>query len=263
MAQPLLGGALSGVAWLFLGVCWFGALISFVKQRFSSQPPANKTRPSRRRSRYGGKLHSSKLRQAPSVAVEKPLYIPNAAAASYSNEPAPVTRENIANLSWLQFEALIASSFKRKGFKAELTAEGADEGIDIILRERDNVLLVQCKHWAAYAVGVNVARELFGVMHAKQARKAILATSGRLTADARQFCRQNSIYWIDSERLLSFVDPSVMPAQSEIAADRRDRCPLCGAPMILRTARQSGNRFWGCSRYPVCKGKRFSAAADR
>ena len=36
-------------------------------------------------------------------------------------------------------------------------------------------------------------------------------------------------------------------------------CPLCGEPMALRTARKgqhAGSQFWGCSRYPQCKGTR-------
>jgi len=36
-------------------------------------------------------------------------------------------------------------------------------------------------------------------------------------------------------------------------------CPLCAAPMHKRTARQAqntGRSFWGCSRYPDCKGIR-------
>lgn len=36
-------------------------------------------------------------------------------------------------------------------------------------------------------------------------------------------------------------------------------CPRCGAPLRLRTARQSaqsGKRFWGCSRFPDCSGTR-------
>lgn len=34
-------------------------------------------------------------------------------------------------------------------------------------------------------------------------------------------------------------------------------CPKCGAPMVLRTAmrgERAGKRFWGCSRYPSCRG---------
>jgi len=36
-------------------------------------------------------------------------------------------------------------------------------------------------------------------------------------------------------------------------------CPLCNAPMVLRTARRganAGNSFYGCTRYPECRGIR-------
>ncbi|MFZ2996034.1 protein kinase domain-containing protein [Sphingobium sp.] len=36
-------------------------------------------------------------------------------------------------------------------------------------------------------------------------------------------------------------------------------CPTCGSRMVRRTARRGsrrGNQFWGCSRYPTCKGTR-------
>lgn len=35
------------------------------------------------------------------------------------------------------------------------------------------------------------------------------------------------------------------------------RCPKCGSEMILRTAKQGSNqggKFWGCSKYPDCRG---------
>lgn len=31
-------------------------------------------------------------------------------------------------------------------------------------------------------------------------------------------------------------------------------CPKCGAPMILRTRRSDGGTFWGCTRFPDCRG---------
>ena len=33
-------------------------------------------------------------------------------------------------------------------------------------------------------------------------------------------------------------------------------CPLCGAEMRLREARQSRRPFWGCSKFPQCRGVR-------
>ena len=42
-------------------------------------------------------------------------------------------------------------------------------------------------------------------------------------------------------------------------------CPNCGQPMLLRTARKgpkAGEKFWGCSGYPDCKGTRAWEESD-
>ena len=47
-----------------------------------------------------------------------------------------------------------------------------------------------------------------------------------------------------------------MPA-SPPQANEAPRCPKCGSEMILRTAKSganAGNKFWGCSNYPSCRG---------
>ena len=31
-------------------------------------------------------------------------------------------------------------------------------------------------------------------------------------------------------------------------------CPRCGSPMVKRTSRRNTGSFWGCPRYPACKG---------
>ncbi len=37
------------------------------------------------------------------------------------------------------------------------------------------------------------------------------------------------------------------------------KCPKCSATMVLRVRRRDGNKFYGCSRFPRCKGtKPFS-----
>ena len=252
-------GSLAPLAWVCLGVCWFAACISIVLGRISQRqerPARRKTTPRRAPQWEMDTPPSAGVRAGP------PSHGPAAGSAVSAEgpSPAPVTRRNIADLSWLQFEHLIAASFRAKGFSAELTCEGADEGIDIVLRERDNVLIVQCKHWLCQRVDVATVRELYGVMHAKNARKAILATSHRLTAEAQRFCQTNAIYCIDADNLMAFIDPAAMPAQADINAERQSRCPLCGAGMVRRVAHKSKQPFFGCSRYPTCRGKRFAHA---
>jgi ssDNA-binding Zn-finger/Zn-ribbon topoisomerase 1 len=34
------------------------------------------------------------------------------------------------------------------------------------------------------------------------------------------------------------------------------KCPLCEGPMVSRANRATGQRFWGCKKYPDCRGTR-------
>ena len=52
------------------------------------------------------------------------------------------------------------------------------------------------------------------------------------------------------------VQPAVRPSST---SNTNTACPKCGSSMVKRLARRgrnAGNYFWGCSRYPSCKGTR-------
>lgn len=38
--------------------------------------------------------------------------------------------------------------------------------------------------------------------------------------------------------------------------DSPENCPRCGAGLVERTNRKTGEVFWGCSRFPKCLGTR-------
>ena len=45
--------------------------------------------------------------------------------------------------------------------------------------------------------------------------------------------------------------------QPEQVQESSPRCPKCGSDMVLRTAKRGdnqGGKFWGCSKYPECRG---------
>lgn len=51
--------------------------------------------------------------------------------------------------------------------------------------------------------------------------------------------------------------PSAPVPKPASQASASPACPLCGSTMTLRTARHgknTGNQFWGCNKYPKCKG---------
>ena len=162
--------------------------------------------------------------------------------------------DSIKQLGWQAFELLISEAYRRKGYQVTDTKDGPDGGIDIILKKDGKETLVQCKHWKAQKVGVKEVRELNGIVAARGADKGILVTSGTFTTEAGDFSENTSIDLIDGESLVSLIpDIKTQNVQSEA----KPLCPRCKSDMVLRTARKgtnAGNRFWGCSTFPKCKG---------
>ena len=73
--------------------------------------------------------------------------------------------EAIQALSPNEFEQLVGEAFRRQGYVVRETGLGGpDGGVDLELRRSNKMTLVQCKRWRSYRVGVNVVRELYGVV---------------------------------------------------------------------------------------------------
>ncbi len=199
--------------------------------------------------------------------------------ASASNAAAAID-----GMQWQEFEMLVGEAFRRQGFHVqESGGGGADGGVDLVLSRpvqgTTEKTLVQCKQWRAFKVGVDVVRELYGVMAARGAAAGIVVTSGRFTAEAQAFAQGRNVRLIDGpglERLIrsARTQPEHRAARSDPPSSPRaaepippvpgpsapaPACPACGKAMVQRTAKrgtQAGGRFWGCTAYPACRGTR-------
>ncbi len=175
---------------------------------------------------------------------------------------------SIKNMSWQEFERLVCEAYRRKGYTAELVGNSSgDGGVDIQLYGREQKVLVQCKQWKAFKVGVKPIRELLGVVVSDRADRGIVVTSGRFTIEAKAFARRNpQIELVDGPELAELIRgvqsrPSAAPPQmpTPSAPTHTPACPHCGSGMVLRTARKgqnTGSQFWGCPKYPACRGTR-------
>lgn len=169
-------------------------------------------------------------------------------------------------LSWREFEQLVGEAFRRQGYDVEETGGGgADGGVDLVLRGHGETILVQCKQWRERQVGVDKVRELFGVLTAEGANRGILVSSGNYTRDAQSFKVGKPLTLIDGPALAQLVrgvQPTVPTAASAPRVPHVQdsaACPRCGSQMLLRTAKRGanvGSSFYGCTRYPACKGIR-------
>jgi len=178
--------------------------------------------------------------------------------------------DRLLTMSWKDFEHLVGEAYRRQGYRVtERGGAGADGGIDLELRAKGKTHIVQCKRWKTRTVGVELVRELYGAMVGEEAHGAILVTSGRYTPDAIDFSRDKPIKLVDGAglvELLKGVRASARTASAEapvvITAEGPITCPQCGSAMVRRVARQGanvGSVFWGCSRFPSCRGTRAVA----
>ena len=164
-------------------------------------------------------------------------------------------------MSWQQFEHLVGEAFRMQGYAvAETGGGGADGGVDLVLTRDGEKSLVQCKQWRAYKVGVDVVRQLYGVMAAKGAAGGFVVTSGRFTEEAQRFAEGRNINLIDGTELGALIGPvqtaasraeprSKRPAmRPRVAESIGPACPTCQRPMVKRLAKRGGNagtEFWG------------------
>jgi restriction system protein len=130
---------------------------------------------------------------------------------------------------------------------------------DVRSRQR---YLVQCKHWRKRQVGVTVVRELNGVVAAQGAHGGFVVTGGEFSHEAQEFADSCGIKLIDGRSLGELIRdiPSRNSAADSgvaVVAVHEPMCPQCGTGMIQRTAKKGqfpGQRFWGCQKYPKCRG---------
>ncbi|HLF85373.1 MAG TPA: restriction endonuclease [Blastocatellia bacterium] len=116
----------------------------------------------------------------------------------------------ISSLGPLAFEEAVKSVFTKLGFtNVRTTKQSHDGGIDIVGYRRsitgNEKVIAQCKRMDR--VGVEVARELLGVIAADQSvAKAFLVTSGTVSPECRAFCeRDGRLSVIEGSTLATYI----------------------------------------------------------
>jgi restriction system protein len=186
-----------------------------------------------------------------------------------SFDTAKWTSDLLKHLEWRRFEELCTAYFEALGFTTRITHSRADGAADIALRVEgtDTVsVLVHCKAWSAYPIGLKPLQELFAGMAPAGVGEAVLVTSGRFTPPAADFASKHNIQLLDGARLLTEfagLVPEKALALLKLATKGdflTPTCPGCSIKMISRKSTDEGRAFWGCVNYPSCL-QTFSSTA--
>jgi HJR/Mrr/RecB family endonuclease len=121
--------------------------------------------------------------------------------------------EYMHDLSPRRFEELIAAILKDLGYAVELTAEGADGGVDIFATQKsgigESLLIVDCKRYSSKKhVGVEIVRALYGIGEQKRATMAMVATTSYFTRAAKEFQHavKNRLSLRDYDHLVAWLN---------------------------------------------------------
>ena len=131
-----------------------------------------------------------------------------------------------------------------------------DGGVDLILESADGKFIVQCKQWRNWLVGVKDVREFLGTLTDARIPNGIYITLTGYTDDAKQLAKKHGIHlYVEADVIKLLKETGLLHSQELTAflSDTRKFCPRCERELIVRTARLTGNQFWGCSDYPRCK----------
>ena len=170
--------------------------------------------------------------------------------------------ELLKRLEWRRLEEVCVAYFEALGFTTRVAPAAADGGVDISLvaegAEKASVLL-QCKAWDAYGIGIKRLLALNAAMGAAGVAEGMLVTPGRFTTEAKVFAAKQNIKLVDGAALLAMF--SGLAAEKGLALLRfatdgdflTPTCPACAVKMVSRQSTQGGRKFWGCRNYPRCK----------
>ena len=92
-----------------------------------------------------------------------------------------------------------------------------------------------------------------------------LATAGQIVMPIL-FVAAAILSWFRRSKptTLQKVNTSLRSAPASVRSDNLVSCPLCSSEMVRREAKRgtnAGKSFWGCSKYPACKGTRVAELA--
>lgn len=170
-------------------------------------------------------------------------------------------RQALGEIDWYQFEKFCAALLQADGFVIERKGGAQpDGGVDLIVEKSGTRALIQCKHWRTWQVQERVIREMLGSMSHFGVRQGAVYTLKGWTVPAAQFAALHDITLVNGDELAQGAALQFSLAKlDELLRPREHHCPKCESIMVERSG--AFGSFWGCSRFPSCRGKVKHAGA--
>jgi hypothetical protein len=173
-------------------------------------------------------------------------WIANGVQANYRRQLVEWTTD-LRRLNAREFEWLVGEVFHREGWKVDETGNqsGPDGNIDLRLAKDRSRVLVQCKRWESWLVGVDEIRAFGGTLMREglPGTAGIFVTLSDFTDAARVDGKELGLMLVDGRDLYARVEKVRM----------HELCRICNEPMKLD---RSQHGWWFRCLTPGCPGKR-------
>jgi restriction system protein len=154
---------------------------------------------------------------------------------------------NLRLLNSEEFEWLVGEVFRRDDWQVSETGQqdGSDGNVDLRMTKGGQRMIVQCKRWTSWQVGVDEIRQFAGTLMREglPGSAGTFVTLSGFTAQALTEGRKIGMTLLDRRELYARVEEVRRP----------EACPQCQAPMVLD---RSGRGWWFRCVIDGCSGKR-------
>lgn len=152
---------------------------------------------------------------------------------------------DLRRLSSTEFEWLVGEVLRREGWAIDETGrpDAADGNVDLKVSRAGRRMVVQCKRWQSWVVGVDEVRKLAGTVAAEGLERGagMFVTLSEFSEAAVLEAHRTGLTLVDNRELVRRIEAVRQP----------EPCPDCGEPMIL--GRSIHGWWFRCQR---CPGKR-------
>ena len=122
-------------------------------------------------------------------------------ATFYDRTAGKVSPDSLNNMSWLNFEFLVAEYFRRLHFSIEETKGEKKIGVNFTAKKGGEKYLIQCRQLKSSQVGIDDIRGFPEVVSTAGTTGGIVVISGEFTKEAMIFARANNIMLLDGNEL--------------------------------------------------------------
>ncbi|WP_136809595.1 restriction endonuclease [Desulfosediminicola flagellatus] len=164
--------------------------------------------------------------------------------------------EIMSAIEWKRFELLCHLVIRASGLNSRLTGDGADEGVDIRIYDKENpskvLYLVQCKKWSKRSkIDRPLLQQLRGQMAAENVAKGGYCITSSFTLPAVEFAASNDIELFDQQKIITTFNAFDKAVRAKILKQLLEgdywtpSCATCGKKFSATTTR-NGKKVWAC-----------------